>query len=531
MCFVSRPLWLATAVGLLISLGCQPSRPRHIATKITASPPESENATIPAEPPAKSDAFLQDVEKIRKLLAEEKLDQAAQSLAALAASTELTSEQKETLAELEQALKIEDDRKNPMIKERIDRARTQMDSRQFDAALKLVAELKDQELSVMQQAELDELAEQLQQRHDQYQRLNQAAQQLVSQDETTRTTAKQQLWSHAKATAPVLLDALSENNPQLVAAAIDMLYRMRSPQLAARLVEVLSRPDQARCWPTVVEAFQKYPLPEAAEGLLQLATSSDSAPQRQAALKALAAVPQLPEETFLKLLPLLYAEDPSPSAFLAAGQAAWQHKHHDFMTLRTFSPDLSAQQKERLRRLPEHIDKLTRSQNKPLAQAAGRLAAAALLKTPPALQGVQVMAVSGEQDKYPATGLLDGKWRDTEGPTQWVHQSSGPAWVVLDLGEERTVAGLKIWNFFGKEYETRRGFKDIEIMVTNDPAANETPIKAIVPRAPQEKDEPGDFGWVIRLPFLRGRYVILRGLSTHDGRQQGGLSELQVLGF
>ena len=105
-----------------------------------------------------------------------------------------------------------------------------------------------------------------------------------------------------------------------------------------------------------------------------------------------------------------------------------------------------------------------------------------------------------------------------------------PGLVVLDLGRECTVAGMRIWNL-NEPSGTHRGWKETTIYVGSSPTPLATPaVTGIVPPAPGTANAP-DYSTTIPVPFVRGRYVRLQANSVWRQDDHIGLTEVQVLGY
>ncbi len=124
---------------------------------------------------------------------------------------------------------------------------------------------------------------------------------------------------------------------------------------------------------------------------------------------------------------------------------------------------------------------------------------------------------------------MDGVWNSTDPATMWRHPAARRSTITLDLGETKTVAGVRLWNF-NEPGGTHRGWKEVEVFVSDSPTALTPAASGIVPKAPGAADTP-DYGTVIPTPFVRGRYVRLFAKSLWNPDNDTGLSEIQVLGF
>ncbi|MGE0609774.1 MAG: DUF4457 domain-containing protein, partial [Pirellulales bacterium] len=125
--------------------------------------------------------------------------------------------------------------------------------------------------------------------------------------------------------------------------------------------------------------------------------------------------------------------------------------------------------------------------------------------------------------------ILDGQWEDIDPATMWKHPIGKQASIVLDLGEERTVTAVRIWNYNegGISY---RGWKEAEIFVSPT-AALLTPVaEGLIPKAPGAV-ATADYSVTLHIPFVRGRYIKLQPRSMWQPDGPSGLTEVEVLGF
>jgi hypothetical protein len=89
--------------------------------------------------------------------------------------------------------------------------------------------------------------------------------------------------------------------------------------------------------------------------------------------------------------------------------------------------------------------------------------------------------------------------------------------------------GVRIWNL-NEASGAQRGWKDVEIFVSDSPTEADSIAKGIVPPAPGAADTP-DYSTLVPVPFARGRYVRLQAKKLWTTDTHTGLSEIQVLGF
>ena len=161
---------------------------------------------------------------------------------------------------------------------------------------------------------------------------------------------------------------------------------------------------------------------------------------------------------------------------------------------------------------------------------AGKVLAIALRQMPAEpIKAVKVLRASGEVPESPAAAVVDGVWDSVDPKTYWRHPLSDRGTIMLDLGETRTVVGVRIWNL-NETSGAQRGWKEAEIFVTDTPPAPVAAATGLVPMAAGAASTP-DYGTLIEVPFVRGRYVELQAKSLWTTESHSGLSEVQVLGF
>ena len=128
-----------------------------------------------------------------------------------------------------------------------------------------------------------------------------------------------------------------------------------------------------------------------------------------------------------------------------------------------------------------------------------------------------------------ASAVVDGVWNKTDYPTMWRHPVDRLGTIVLDLGEERVVEAVRIWNF-NEPGGMHRGWKEVEVFVTSSPTALNKNAAGIVLPAPGAADTT-DYSTTIPVPAVKGRYVTLQAKSVWRPDTYTGLSEVQVLGY
>jgi hypothetical protein len=211
------------------------------------------------------------------------------------------------------------------------------------------------------------------------------------------------------------------------------------------------------------------------------------------------------------------------------------HRQYDLPARRGFDHVLTPEQQQRLAQFPERLAQLLERPAEDEAaavvvQAAKVLACATRQLAPPSLGDVQLHYAPAEAPDGPAAAVLDGVWNSVDLETMWRHPVAQPSTITLDLGQTRTVAGVRIWNF-NQASGAERGWKAVDIRVSDSPTEIIDPIaKGHVPQAPGAADTP-DYSTTVPVPFARGRYVRLRAAELWKSDGYTGLSEVQVLGF
>ncbi len=363
--------------------------------------------------------------------------------------------------------------------------------------------------------------------------LRQAVQTLASTNQDDVLAAQNLLFEKSEAALPLLQQATRAADPIEVAGALEMLRRLDWPEKTLpMMVDVLGSPERSACWPDAIREIGLAGAPGAAAPLLQLALTAESPEQRTAALDALALVPDPPRETAAALLPLLFDDGPAlGSALLAAARAVSLHGQHDLLSGRGLDAELSAELLKQLTELPARLSAvMARGDDNPAARAAKRLAIVTRQVSADPLPDVKILAFTGEMKDSPAAALLDGVWNTVDPKLMWRYTADQPGSIVLDLGRERTVAGVRIWNL-NESGGGHRGWKDIAVCVGSTPAELAAPVATgIVPQAPGKANLP-DFSTTLPVEFARGRYVRLEAQSVWRKDAHAGLTEVQVLGY
>ncbi|MCH8831000.1 MAG: DUF4457 domain-containing protein, partial [Planctomycetes bacterium] len=301
------------------------------------------------------------------------------------------------------------------------------------------------------------------------------------------------------------------------------------------IVAVLKRIELRANWPDAIRVLEKIRAPGAGKALLELATSTNDVQQRIAALTALARVIDPPSETLIRLLPLVLSDGPFlASALVAAGHAVSVHHQHDFVARRGLEWKLSAAVQQQLEKLPARLNALIAAADKSGKQAEVKHAARVLamrtqLLNPQPLKGIQIVSFSAESEQSPAKSVVDGIWNSIEARTQWKYPLGPRDSIILDLGSERTVTGVRIWNL-NEPSGTLRGWKEVEVFTGKETSSLVKSSAGVLVPAPGAAETP-DYSSTIPLPFVRCRYIRIRAVSLWSRNSHTGLSEIQVLGF
>jgi hypothetical protein len=402
----------------------------------------------------------------------------------------------------------------------------------LENALASLEEVKSLEPSVEERAQADKLISEIERRRRVRRKLLVAMQLLGSAQRAEVRAAQSELFAEPDVALPLLLQAAQADQPTLVANALEMLRRLNRPAVALpAMVEVLKRPAQQASWPAAVRELTRAQAAGAGPALLELAVRSELPEQRAAALQALAEVPDPPQHTLPALMPLIEADDPAtPAALQAAAHAVLVHQQQDLAARRGLD-GLDAASDERLTHLETRLAALTArwEQEPELGAAAARLALCTRLLAPQPLEGVRLASFSGELPSSPAAAVVDGVWNAVGPETQWRLPASQRAALVLDLGRPRLVCGVKVWNL-NEPGSTHRGWKEVELFVSDSPAPLAPLAEGLVLPAPGAADV-ADYGTYIPVPPTLGRYVKLQARSAWREDAYKGLSEVQVWGL
>jgi hypothetical protein len=536
-----KPFRIGAAFGVgLLSLclicGCSPDAAQQATTPVASSTPAvgAEQTTPPIDtPPAPSaprwsgllDTAEQHLERHELAEAETVLKQVAEVMADLDADAQLRLKSLQDQFE-EQTRTRAEERRQAWLEE----ARQQLAAGKLDEAGTTLESLLAAAPTDEQREAAREIEAELQKRHQVRRKLRTAVEFLSSSERGRVKEAQNLLWDEPEAAFPLLVEALQSDNKVLVANALEMLRKMTQPERTLpAMIGVLRRENQAASWPDAIREIQKVQQPGGGAPLLALAMTAPAPAQATAAFTALEGVVDPPADTILTVLPKLYQNGAElPAALGAAYHAVVTHRQFDLAARRGLDTPLTPAQAEQLAGLPARLEALIASDQDGVAWAARRLAVATRQLAPQAVGDVKIVRFTAEAPDSPAAALLDGVWTSNDPKTMWRHPPKVPTTIVFDLGTERTITGVRVWN--ENETGVQRGWKDVEIYVSSSLSPNAPVATGIVPQAPGLNDAP-DYGCTLPVPFARGRYVKLQFLSAWRDDSLAGLSEVQFLGY
>lgn len=417
-------------------------------------------------------------------------------------------------------------------------ARQWVDSGRLDDAQ---AAIRD----VVTRAPSDEQRDTAQQLTEEIERIRKARRQLKSwltmlastEAREVQTAQTQLLQDPDTATGMILESLRTTEKPEVAVNYLETLRQIgRSEIVVPALLDVLRDEQRKGLWPVITRDLPQLAGPSAGPALLELAAKSTDEAQRLAALEALASAAEPPVEAFVTLEPLLAVAGPTRLAALRAiTRTVALHGQRDLWAERGLDGAIQPAAVERLRDLPDRLQAWikppsgTDSIPPELAREARRLAAVLGRDSGGPLPGVKVVRAEAETADGPATAALDGVWNSLDLKTMWRFPAGQRGSILLDLGEERLVTGVRIWNW-NETSGTQRGWKDVELYVSNTPAELNPTATGIVLPAPGVADPP-DYGAVIPVPAVVGRYVRIQAKSFWTVESHSGLAEVQVIGF
>jgi hypothetical protein len=534
---------MATLTCLAVAVpgcgGAKPEAPAPVAPVVEQKPqPPVEEAPKEPEKP-KPEAVWADLVKTGETLFEAgKFDELESHFAEFdkvyTGEQKPSDEQMASLDDLKQrrSAKIEE-REDKVREEKLAAARELLNAGKYEEATSAVNEVQKLAPTATQREEASSVIAEVERRRVARRRLSTWMQLLASSDKKDIRTAQTQLHKEADVALPLLVEAVQSDNPVLVSNTLELLQRLKRPASTLPvMLGVLSREKQEKNWPDAVREIGRIGAPGIGTQLLELTLSSKNAAQRSAALVALAKVPDPPDDAFLRLLPRVYEDSADlPAALNACAQAVRTHRQYDLLARRGLDVELTEDQERMLIELPARLDKIIEggAASPEIVEGAKILAVTTRQKSPQPLEGVKVLTFGGQADDGKAAAVLDGVWNKVEYPTMWRHPIDRKGTIILDLGEERIVEGIRIWNF-NEPNGTHRGWKDVEVFVSSTETALNPVASGIVLPAPGLADTP-DYSSVIPVPSVRGRYVRLEAKSVWRPDTYMGLSEIQVLGY
>jgi len=357
---------------------------------------------------------------------------------------------------------------------------------------------------------------------------------LEQSDRGSIRAARERLLHDPEVALPLLVEATRSDNPILVANALEVLrYIPDTERTIPAMVAVLASAKHEKSWPEAIRVLEKLNQPGAGEPLLKLAVSAADARQRAAALTALARVQDPPPRTMVELLPQLHKDDAALiDALRASVKAAALHRQFDVPSRRGLE-ELTDEQEKLLAALPDRLKKIAAADTKnpelgETAREAMSLGIAVGILEPAVLKPIKVVRPDPETEKG-AQAVADGHWNTTDGAHMWLHPMDGRPLVVLDLGQQRTVTGIRIWNY-NSPGTVYRGWKEVDLFVSPEPSLLSPVARGQVPQARGEATG-ADYSITLPIPFVRGRYVKLEPRSTWNPDGQGGVTEVEILGF
>lgn len=532
------------------AFGCQgqqppsvPAQPAAAAASTTASGHAGAERTAaskpaPALPAVPEVNYAEQFKQGADLIAKQDFDAAQQKIESLEKSaSKLNPDQARQLAELKELFEEQRQLHEDKLREQhLAAAKKAIQEGKLDEAATALETLLAAGPTTEQGDQARELQQKIETHRTIRRRLRVGMELLASKERGRAKQAQEILWEQQEVAFPLLLETLQSDDGVLVANTLELLRKFNQPsRTLPAMIAILGREKQAAIWPAAIKELQKVQQPGGGPPLLELALAAPTPERAAPLLNALAGIADPPPETLVALLPQIYQDGPALAAALSAAYRSISINHqHDVLTRRGLDTEVTAEQDKQLNGLAERLQAIIAAgAKKPelaeAAWAAERLAIAMRLMPPQALSGVKVMRATAESPEGPAVAVLDKVWNSVELKTMWRHPSKRLTTVVLDLGAERTVTGIRIWNC-NEASGTHRGWKDLEIYVSSDSSPTVPAAVGVVPPAPGLPDTP-DYGAILQVPFARGRYVKLQLLSVWRDDGIAGISELEVLGY
>lgn len=548
--------------GLVATLGCgesQQVQQQAAAGNNTqpALPPEP--PPPPAPPPVDWDARLDEAQA--KLQADE-FDAARELLSAIEEEDDALSEpQQQRLRGLQDTLAEQlrirnDQRREKLLADAVQR----LEEGDLEAATRALDDVLAAVPTQQQRERAGELLGAIEANRRTRRELMTQMRLLSGGDRANVRAARSRLLADGDVALPMLLDALHSDNPVLVANALEVLRVFNNPQrVVPAMVSVLENPAQAEVWPAAIREIERLSYPGAGPRLLALARqiqpsaasratargflggvapaalhhSGELPCQQVAVLDALAVCNDPPQSTLLELLPLVFQDGPWLAAALRAiNRAVLEHNQTDLAALRNLPGDTDLDTAQRLAELPQRLEQIITAAGEGPSQqrdAAMTLAIVTRQKEAATLPIAAVSRCSYSSEEAPSSAATDGQWNVVEVKHMWQYPAGKRPLIVLDLGEVRTVAAIRIWNY-NVPGQTHRGWKDVDIFVSETQSLLTPVAHGLVPPAPGRVDV-GDYSTTLSVPFVRGRYVKIEPRSVWRDDGVAGVTEIQVLGF
>jgi len=545
----SRSIALGLVFGLFILAGCGSSdetppakQSNNVASNVPSNPETADPETnSPAQAPVKSDpaeVWSRLATQFEAQLAADELDAATDSLAAIKQvygdDVPPEAEQASQLERFGSELKAKQQVIAHTVREQqLESGRELMDLGKFDEAIRQIESALARSPTDEQRKLAGQFKREIEYRRKTQRTLGALRKLLGSEVRGEVQSAQLQLRKEPDTAMPLLIEWVQRaEEPRLVKNTLETMRRIKRPALALpAMFGVLSRVEQKANWDAAVAAITGAASPGIGPELLALSASSQIPQQRTAVLAALAEVPDPPSDTLLKVLPYILGDGPDLVAALhAAYKGLVVHAQFDLPALRGIEATLNAKQQQQLAELPARLTTLIeQAPNGEVAQAAKTLAIATRQMAGEPLNGVRVVSAGAESETGMKEAVLDGGWNAIELETMWYHPIAKPGTIILDLGEEKTVVGVRVWNF-NQPGGVHRGWKDVDVYVSNIKSELTPSSSGIIPPAPGVAN-PQDYSTVIPVGFVRGRYVKLKSKSVWRRDSHMGLSEIQVLGF
>ncbi len=543
------PPRLVVLAALVTLAGCQPRQPAiQPAAKQQASAPRAvvrqtvarpvTDNVLPKSPTGNAGGWRERFVLAESALADSRLEEAHAALASLdeldLTADPPTAEQERQRQDL--ALKVAAARREALDKKReewLTAAGQALDGGRYLDALRLAADVVNSDPLPQQQERAAAVRVEVRRRQQVRKAWQPQIELLASTSRRDLETIQAELKKEPDVALPLLAElSRRTDQPAMATGALETLRLLDRPKQALPLlIDVLSRDSQRELWEVAKRQIVELKHPGAGKSLLELALVEAPVERRLAALDALSQVIDPPPETLVALLPLLQGDGPLlRRALQAAAHAASVHGQHDLTIYRALG-EVSPAQDEQLAKLPARLAALSAAAEGPgqdVALAAQALTVTLRLVMPQPLTTVKVLA-SADAPDAPAAALIDGIWDSADLKTMWRHPAEQPGVITLDLGQERTIVYVKVWNI-NEPGGSGRGWKEAEISIGKTDAELTSVARGIVPPAPGAAGMP-DYGTLISVPCVRGRYIRLQAASLWQPGGHSGLAEVQVLGF